>query len=54
MPEDILLEPDWQGMFRYAVAIVETEIPVDRGQKIVKEMLEFGGRLENQTRNASE
>ena len=47
MPEDISVEPDWQGMFRYAVAIVETEIPVDRGQKLVKEMLEFGGRLEN-------
>jgi len=49
MPEDITVEPDWQGMFRYAVQIVETEIPVDRGQQVVKEMLEFGGRLENQT-----
>ena len=51
MPEDILVEPDWQGMFRFAIRIVETEIPKERGQQIVKEMLEFGGRLENQTRN---
>jgi len=51
MPEDILVEPDWQGMFKFAIRIVETEIPKEQGRELVKEMLAFGGRLENQTRN---
>ena len=32
-------------MFRYAERIVETEIPMNKGQAIVIEMLEYGRRL---------
>ena len=39
------ITPEWSGMFRYAEAIVETEIPKDHGQDIVVEMLEYGRRL---------
>tara|TARA_Y100000401_G_C8312253_1_gene220445 strand:- start:918 stop:1079 length:162 start_codon:yes stop_codon:yes gene_type:complete len=53
MPEDISVEPDWQNMFRFAMRIVETEIPEERGQKIVNEMLAFGSRLEIQSRNGN-
>ena len=39
------ITPDWSGMFRYAERIVETEIPMNKGQAIVIEMLEYGRRL---------
>ena len=42
----INVEPNWQRIFDYAVAIVRAEIPEDQGQQTVIEMLEFGKRLE--------
>lgn len=45
MPRDIELTPEWGGIFRYAVAIVEAEIERDRGKEVVIQMLKFGERL---------
>ena len=42
----ISCEPDWQGMFSFAVNIVKTNIPQDQGRETVIEMLEFGKRLQ--------
>ena len=41
----INVEPNWQRMFDYAVAIVRKEIPEDQGQQTVIEMLDYGKRL---------
>ena len=42
----INVEPNWQGIFNYAIAVARKEIPEDQGQQTVIEMLEFGKRLE--------
>ena len=47
LPDSIDLTPEWQGLFRYAVAIVRAEVPVGNGQAFVVEMLEYGARLDN-------
>ena len=47
LPDTIDLTPNWQGLFKYAVAIVRAEVPVGNGQALVVEMLEFGARLED-------
>ena len=44
------MEPNWPGMFRYAVHIVKLSLPENfpdkgPGQQVVVEMLEFGKRL---------
>lgn len=39
-------EPNWQGMFDFAVNIVKTNVPKDQGQAVVVEMLEYGKRLQ--------
>ena len=44
--KEINCEPNWQGMFDFAVAIVKTNVPKDKGQETVVEMLEFGKRLQ--------
>jgi len=43
--EAIDLTPEWSGLFRYAVAVIKAELPKEKGQEFVIEMLEFGGRL---------
>ena len=41
------ITPDWQGMFRFAIQLVKFELPTDKGQAVVGEMLEYGARLDN-------
>ena len=41
------ITPDWQGMFRFAIQLVKFELPTDKGQALVVEMLEYGARLDN-------
>ena len=41
----INIEPNWQAMFDFAVAIVKKEIPKKQGKETVGEMLKFGKRL---------
>tara|TARA_R100001086_G_C11620694_1_gene198743 strand:- start:127 stop:300 length:174 start_codon:yes stop_codon:yes gene_type:complete len=43
--ESVRLEPEWVGMFEYAVQIVKDEVPVDRGQEFLINMLDFGKKL---------
>ncbi len=51
MTSTINLEPNWAGMFRYAVRIAEREISEDKGQEVVVRMLQYGERLYNQSEN---
>tara|TARA_R100000664_G_C2754150_1_gene141691 strand:+ start:1659 stop:1844 length:186 start_codon:yes stop_codon:yes gene_type:complete len=44
--KEINCEPNWQGMFDFAIAIVKTNVPKDQGKETVVEMLEFGKRLQ--------
>ena len=39
------VEPDWTGMFRFAVQLVRDGLPEEKGRDTVIEMLEFGKRL---------
>ena len=39
------VEPDWTGMFRFAVQLVRDGLPKEKGRDTVIEMLEFGKRL---------
>ena len=41
------ITPDWQGMFRFAIQLVKFELPKDKGQAVVVEMLEYGARLDS-------
>ena len=45
--ETIDITPNWQGMFRFAIQLVKFELPKDKGQAVVVEMLEYGARLDN-------
>jgi hypothetical protein len=47
MTSTINLEPNWAGMFRYAARIAKSEIPEDKGQEVVVQMLQYGERLYN-------
>jgi len=47
MTRTINLEPNWADMFRYAARIAEREIPKDKGQEVVVQMLQYGERLYN-------
>jgi hypothetical protein len=42
----INIEPHWQGLFLYAIAIVKAEVPIGQGQGVVVEMLEYGARCQ--------
>ena len=42
----VLLEPDYQGVYRHCIQLVKDELPKDHGRDYVVEMLEFGMRLE--------
>jgi hypothetical protein len=44
--ESINVEPDWSVLFEYCINIVRAELPADRGQATVVEMLKFGSRLQ--------
>ena len=41
----INVEPDWSGLFRYSTQLVKDQLPENKGQAFIVEMLEFGGRL---------
>jgi len=41
------VEPNWQGMFRFAVQLVTDNMPKSAGQALVIEMLEYGQRLDS-------
>ena len=41
------IEPNWQGMFRFAVQLVTDNMPKSAGQALVIEMLEYGQRLDS-------
>jgi hypothetical protein len=45
--ETIDTTPEWHGMFRFAIQLVKFELPKDKGQALVVEMLEYGARLDN-------
>ena len=47
MKKTIDMTPNWEALFRYATQIVKSELPKDKGQEFVVEMLEYGARLEN-------
>ena len=49
MPSDIEVTPNWHNMFNIAVRVVETEIPKERGQALVVEMLRYGQRMNAQS-----
>tara|TARA_Y100000593_G_scaffold71279_1_gene130872 strand:- start:2532 stop:2693 length:162 start_codon:yes stop_codon:yes gene_type:complete len=49
----IKLEPNWEGMFRYAIRIATREIPEERGQEVVVRMLEYGTELVKQYEEGS-
>ncbi len=39
-------EPNWQGMFDYAIAVATAELTKEQGRMLIIHMLEFGKRLE--------
>tara|TARA_Y100001963_G_scaffold140513_1_gene207625 strand:+ start:3153 stop:3398 length:246 start_codon:yes stop_codon:yes gene_type:complete len=41
----ISLEPEWHGMFNFAISLTKDSIPKDKGMDTVIEMLKFGQRL---------
>ena len=47
--ETMNIEPNWTAMFNYAIALTKSEIPEDKGQAVVTEMLEYGKRLHEAT-----
>ena len=54
MMETIKLEPDWQGMFKFAVQLVIDNMPKSKGQTVVIEMLEYGQRLDADAKEKEE
>lgn len=42
---EVRLEPDWEGMFRFAVQMVVDKVPEKEGRDFLVQMLEFGSRL---------
>ncbi len=45
-PKVMNVEPNWQGMFDFAINIARTEIDKGKGRGVVLEMLEYGKRLD--------
>ncbi len=45
-PKVMNVEPNWQGMFDFAINIARTEIDEGKGRGVVLEMLEYGKRLD--------
>ena len=43
--KSIVVEPEWGGMFRYAIQMIKDVVPQDRGREFLILMMEFGERL---------
>ena len=41
----ISCEPEWHGMFNYAIHMTKDSVPKDKGMETIVEMLKFGQRL---------
>ena len=41
----ISCEPEWHGMFNYAISLTKDSIPKDKGMETVVQMLKFGQDL---------
>tara|TARA_Y100000310_G_C20523854_1_gene735016 strand:+ start:221 stop:406 length:186 start_codon:yes stop_codon:yes gene_type:complete len=46
LPEYVDITPNWQGLFRFAVQLVKSNVAKGDGQALIIEMLEYGARLD--------